>query len=162
MNGTDLCSNHHDFGHGSAFEHHRQYRQEVIDPYAMEAELLVGQVHVGAVQTVHTADLAAGLNSINNHHLAAVIEITEGAQARGPGVKYPCLRGETAHGTKPLKHVHAESVISLPEIAKAHDVQHGCTTSLTRAETCAFCRSSQSAPYRRDRHRVSGPRGTIQ
>src|SRR5262249_26290307 len=117
---------------------------------------------VGAVQTVHTPDLAVGVYRVNNHHLAAVVKITERAQPRSPGVKDPYLRGETAHSLKPLKHVHAESVIALPAIAKAHDVQHGCTTSLTRAETCACCRSSQSAPYRQDRHRVNGRRDTTQ
>ena len=42
----DLCPIITISGMRSAFEHYRKHRQEVIDPYAMEAELLIGQVQI--------------------------------------------------------------------------------------------------------------------
>jgi hypothetical protein len=90
---ADLGPDHHNLGHRPVPEHDREGRQDMIHPEGMEAELRSGRVEVVQAKSTDTAGSAACPQRVDDHHLAAILEVTDRIEARDSGIEHLHLAG---------------------------------------------------------------------
>src|SRR5262245_56883934 len=154
---TDLVDrgpDEHDFGHRPAREHDRKGGQEMSDSEGVQAELRGGRDEVVHAKATDTADPATGPQRVDDHRLAATLEVTDRTQARESGIKQLHLTGQARSFAKPPEDMDAEAVVALPEIPEADHVDHPASP-LIRPGRSSPARSSRSAPCRTGRRRAT-------
>jgi hypothetical protein len=120
----DLRSDQCDFGQRALTQHDREGCQEMIDPQRMEAELPAGRVEVVRTKETDSAHPASGLQRVDDHHPAAILEVPDRTEARDPGIEHLHRAGQTGTLAKAPEDVDAEAIIALPGIPETHDVEH--------------------------------------
>ena len=123
-NFSDLGSDQHDFGQRTVTQHDGEGCQEMIDPEHMKAELPAGWVEVVQTKATDSADPASGLHRVDDHHLAAILEVPDRTKARDPGIEHLHRAGQTGKLAESPEDVDAEAIVALPGIPEAHDVEH--------------------------------------
>jgi hypothetical protein len=123
-NFSDLGSDQHDLGQRTVTQHDREGRQEMIDPESMEAELPAGRVEVVQAKATDPADSASGFQRVDDHHLAAILEVPDRTEARDPGLEHLHRAGQAGELAESPEDVDAEAIVALPGIPEAYDVEH--------------------------------------
>ena len=134
---TDLADrgpDEHHFGQIPVSHYDRKGHHEMIDPEGMEAEFRAGRVVFVQSNPTDMADSATRLQRVDDHRLAATLEVTKRTEARDSGIEQLHLAGQAKSFAKPPEDMDAEAVVTLPEIPEANDVEHP-GSRLIRSET---------------------------
>jgi hypothetical protein len=121
---SDLGSDQHDLGQRPVTQHDGEGRQEMIDPESMEAELPAGRVEVVQAKTTDSADPASGFQRVDDHHLAAILEVPDRSEARDPRLEHLHRAGQAGERAESPEDMDAEAIVALPGIPEAYDVEH--------------------------------------